>query len=268
MEKRKEKRLPLRGEFKKISNNLSFVLVEPETPGNIGACARALKTSGFKNLIIVNSARHLENEARWMAHQSEDILDNARLVSSLDEAIGHQRLVIATTQRKRHFKFPFYTPLEVAKKIGEVAVKHPVAIVFGRESSGLTNEELTRCHLHSTILTATKIPALNLAQSVMIYANTFFQALNIQQSSYTYDLASQRELEELYKHLQQSMQLVGFVPRDNIDNFVTRFKRLLGRSMAEKRDVRLLHKLLQIFEKRIQTLESKIGNEEERKPIF
>jgi len=246
--------------FEKIRKNIYFILVEPETHGNIGATARALKTCGFEKLILVNPADSQHPEARWLAHQSEDILEKAEIYKNLDVAIADKRLVVATTQRKRYFRFPFYTPEEISDKIEEVAVTNPVAIVFGRESKGLTNEELTKCHLHSTIYTATTKPALNLSQAVMIYAHTFFKLQNVKDSKYRYDLASKNELEIFYNHLQESMNLVGFVPRDSMDNFITRFKRLLGRSMAEKRDIRLLHKLLQIFESRIQTLEEQLGD--------
>jgi TrmH family RNA methyltransferase len=250
-------RIALTQTFKRIRENLYFVLMEPESPGNIGATARALKTCGFKNLILINPKTDIQHrETFWMAHQSEDIIRNARIAHTLDEVIADMRLVIATTQRKRHFRFPFYAPEEISDKINEVATDHPVAIVFGRERTGLTNEEILKCHIHSTILTATYIPALNLAQSVMIYAHTFFRMQNTGDKKYTYDLASQRELNEFYRHLEESMHAVGFVPRDGMDNFISRFKRLLGRSLAEKRDVRLLHKLLQIFEKRIEKIES------------
>jgi TrmH family RNA methyltransferase len=165
------------------------------------------------------------------------------------------RITVATTMRRRHFKFPFYSPEEIGEKILSLAIDHPVAIVFGREKNGLTNEELLQCHMHSTITTATQNPALNLAQAVMIYAYTFFMGLNKVKSTYNYKLATQFELEKYYEHLSQALQLVHFVPRDGIDNFITRVRRLIGRSMAEQRDVRLLHKLLQIFETRINMLE-------------
>lgn len=250
-------RIPLNNKFLSIRENLSFVLVEPQVLGNIGATARAIKTCGFKHLVLVNPQIDMtQPEVEWMAHRSEEIIHEAKTFSTFDEAISDKRLVIATTQRKRHFRFPFYSPGEVSEKIGEIAITHPVAIVFGREKTGLTNEELLQCHLHSTILTATQNPALNLAQSVMIYAHTIFRLQNVGTSRYTYDLASQNELEKFYIHLQESIKKVGFVPRDSYDSFITRFRRLLGRSLAEKRDVRLLHKLLQIFEKRIDDLEN------------
>ena len=253
-------RLPFLSSFEKIRKNVYFVLLEPESHGNIGASARALKTCGFRNLILVNPQIDITHpETYWMAHQSEEIVKRAKIVNTLQEAIADKQLVVATTQRKRQFKFPFYTPEEIAEKIGEIGSDHPVAIVFGRERTGLTNQELLCCHIHSTILTATYKPALNLAQSVMIYAHTFFKSLNIKNTRYTYDLATQGELESFYDHLQKSLNQVGFVPRDSMDDFISRFKRLIGRSLAEKRDLRLLHKLLQIYEKKIGLMQKQIS---------
>ena len=264
-----EQRIPFNPVFSKIRENLYFILVEPAVEGNVGASARALKTSGFKNLILINPQYDQTNpEVQWMAHRSEDILEKAQKFFSLTEAISDKRLVIATTQRKRHFKFPLYSAEEISEKIEDIAQTHPVAIVFGRERTGLTNEELLQCHIHSTILTATLKPALNLAQSVMLYAHTFFRLQNVKGTRYTYDLASQYELTKFYEHLRQSMQKVGFIPRDSYDDFITRFKRLIGRSLAEKRDVRLLHKLLQIYESKISDLEKQIKGAKTDKKIY
>ena len=265
----KNQRISYNSTFSKIRENLYFVLVEPESEGNIGATARAIKTSGFKNLILVNPKFTADRpEVLWMAHRSEEILKKAKIVSTLSEAINDKRLVIATTQRKRHFKFPLYSPEEISEKVENIAPSHPVAVVFGRERTGLNNKELLQCHIHSTILTATQKPSLNLAQSVMIYAHTFFRLQNVKNTRYTYDLASKYELEKFYEHLHNSIKQVGFVPRDSYDDFITRFKRLLGRSLAEKRDVRLMHKLLQIYETKIKDLESQIGEQQENKKIY
>ena len=218
-------------------------------------------------MILVNPKFDADQpQVQWMAHRSEEILKKAQVVPTLMEAINDKRLVIATTQRKRHFKFPLYSPEEISEKIETIAITHPVAI--GRETNGLNNQELLQCHIHSTILTATQNPSLNLAQSVMLYAHTFFRLQNVKESRYTYDLASKNELEKFYDHLKESMQEVGFVPRDSYDDFITRFKRLIGRSLAEKRDVRLLHKLLQIYESRIADLEKDLGKNKEKRKIF
>jgi len=269
MSNSKNQRISYNNTFSKIRDNLYFILVEPESEGNIGATARAIKTSGFKNLILVNPKLSIDRpEVQWMAHRSEDILKKSLVVSTLAEAINDKSLVIATTQRKRHFKFPLYSPDEVSDKIENIAPSHRVAIVFGRERTGLNNKELLQCHIHSTVLTATQKPSLNLAQAVMIYAHTFFRLQNVKASRYTYDLASMYELEKFYEHLNDSIKQVGFVPRDSYDDFITRFKRLLGRSLAEKRDVRLLHKLLQIYETRINDLEKQLPGKKGKKKIY
>ncbi len=252
-------RIALSEKFKAVRQNVHFILVEPESPGNVGAAARAIKTMGFEKLILVKPCSLDNDEVRMLAHRSMDIVQKAAIVDDFKQAVAPMRLTVATTMRRRHFKFPFFSPEQIAQKLLAAALEHPVAIVFGRESSGLTNEEILQCHLHSTIQTATQNPALNLAQSVMIYAHTFFQHLQKAELHYEYHLASQYELEKFYEHLSQALQLVQFVPRDGIDNFVTRFRRLIGRAMAEQRDIRLLHKLLQIFETRINDLERECG---------
>lgn len=262
-----KKSFPLSEKFKRISENLHFILVEPEGPGNVGAVARAMKTSGFKNLILINYNNIDHPDLRMMAHRSMGVIRQAKNYSSLQEAIGNMRLTVATTMRKRHFKFPFYNPQELCEKLLPVALDHPVAIVFGRERTGLTNEELLQCQIHSTIKTATQNPALNLSQAVMVYAHTLFLHLNQLEPEYNYDLASQYEIEKYYEHLLSSLKLVNFVPRDGYDEFITRVRRFIGRSMAESRDIRLLHKLLQIFETRIQDLE-KLEKENSKRKIF
>jgi TrmH family RNA methyltransferase len=261
------KSLQLSEKFKRIRENLFFVLVEPESPGNVGAVARAMKTSGFQNLILINYSDLDHPELRMMAHRSLNIVRQAQIFPTIQEAIGNMRLTVATTMRKRHFRFPFYNPQELCENFLPVALYHPVAIVFGRERNGLTNEELLQCQLHSTIKTANQNPALNLSQAVMIYAHTFFLHLNQLEPDYKHDFASQYEIEKYYEHLLSALKQVNFVPRDGYDEFIARVRRFIGRSMAESRDIRLLHKLLQIFETRIRGLE-KSEEQQSKKEIF
>ncbi len=221
--------------------------------------ARALKTCGFKNLTLVNPTDITHPETGWLAHQSMDIVHSARIVPTFDQALESMSLVAGTTMRHRHSTFPFFTPLEISQRLQTAALSHPVAIVFGRESNGLSNEELFRCQLHTTIQTATTKPALNLAQSVMLYAHTFFMDQHSISDSHEYNLATHHELEKFYEHLQDGFDLVGFQPRDSMDTFLSRFRRLLGRAQPEKRDVRLLHKVIGIFEERVRELEDKLA---------
>ena len=247
-------RIPFSETFQKIRQNLFFVLVEPQSPGNIGSAARAMKTCGFEKLILVNPCEVDQPEVRMLAHRSLHIVENAQIVSTFEEAVFDKKLVIGTTMRKRSFKFPLFSPQAIADKIATIP-EEPMAIVFGTEKNGLSNQQLLQCHVQSSIPTATQNPSLNLAQAVMVYAYTFFQKLNSSAAVYTYQPASQHELEIFYEHLSSALEMIHFIPRDGIENFITRLRRLIGRSNAEPRDVKLLHKLIQVFETRIQDLE-------------
>jgi tRNA/rRNA methyltransferase len=149
----------------------SFILVEPKVPENIGASARALMTMGFTSLILVKPCKDPEDRARWLAHGSHTILDNALTFETLAEAIVGFDLVIATTTRKRKVQ----SDLIPVKKLADfIARKGPgiekIALVFGNEESGLSNSDLSLCDVSSTIPLKVDFPSLNLAQSVMIYS--------------------------------------------------------------------------------------------------
>ncbi|NOX36067.1 MAG: RNA methyltransferase [Calditrichaeota bacterium] len=237
--------------------NVIFILVEPQYPGNIGSAARALKTMGFSRLRLVNPADPNAPQARWMAHASEEILEAAEIFPDLQSALKDVHFAVATTQREREFHFPFYTPKQLAAKIADLSREHHVALVFGREQSGLTNEEISYCHAISTIPAAVSHPSLNLAQAVMVYAYELFNFEMESEKSYSWRLASQPELTALYDRLQQSLRRVGFQPMDDWDSFMMRFKRMFGRLPPEVRDVRLMHKILHAFDVYIDQLEKK-----------
>ncbi|MBN1821982.1 MAG: tRNA/rRNA methyltransferase [Prolixibacteraceae bacterium] len=148
-----------------------FILVEPSTPENIGAVARAIKTMGFGNLRLVNPADYLSAPSRWMAHASNEILENARVFKSFEEAVSDCDFIIGTSAKQRIIKNDYHPVSllpEIIRKKGN-SVQN-VAIVFGREDSGLRNEELKQCDLITTVPLKTEFPSLNLAQAVMIYA--------------------------------------------------------------------------------------------------
>jgi tRNA/rRNA methyltransferase len=149
----------------------SFILVEPAVAENVGSSARALKTMGFDRLVIVNSKVHLEPRASWVAHGSSEILDNIREYKTLDEAVKDAGLVIGTTAKRRRTHSDYYPCTEIPRLIqSKSGMLEHVAIVFGREESGLTNDEMRCCHIFSGVPMQTVHPTLNLAQTVMIYA--------------------------------------------------------------------------------------------------
>ncbi|MEE4251758.1 MAG: tRNA/rRNA methyltransferase [Alcanivoracaceae bacterium] len=149
---------------------LVFVLVEPARPENVGAAARALKTMGFSRLRLVNSC-DLSREARWVAHESAELLDQAQHYTSLAEALTDVDFSIASSARRRLDHDDYLTPKECRSAlIGKGTSVVRAAIVFGRESSGLTGEELALCDSATSIPIAMPQPSLNLAQAVMLYA--------------------------------------------------------------------------------------------------
>ena len=163
--------------------DLFFILVEPAVPGNVGASARAIKTMGFNQLRLVNPCDHLSTEARMLAHASGEILEKARVYSSLEEALEDIDLSIATTAKKRDARVEFYPNTDlpgIIESKGE-SVKS-TGIVFGGEESGLSNEQIRMCDVASSIPLKQTYPSLNLSQAVMIYAYTLADLSVIEES--------------------------------------------------------------------------------------
>ena len=150
---------------------VSFILVEPAVPENVGAAARAMKTMGFSDMRLVNPCDHLSDPARWLAHASNDILENALVFPDFEEAVKDLDFIIGTSAKQRLVKEDYYSTRDLVKIIETKggSVKH-LGIVFGREDSGLRNEELRRCDMVSTVPLQTTYPSLNLAQAIMLYA--------------------------------------------------------------------------------------------------
>lgn len=150
---------------------ISFILVEPAVPANVGAAARALKTMGFDDFRLVNPCDHLSPEARMLAHASHDILEKAKIYPSLKDALIDTDFSIATSAKRRNVKEDIILSRDLPSFIHKTAgTIQNLAMVFGREESGLTNEEIGLCNRISKVPLQTYYPSLNLAQSVMIFA--------------------------------------------------------------------------------------------------
>jgi tRNA/rRNA methyltransferase len=150
---------------------ICFILVEPAVPGNIGASARAIKTMGFSSLRLVRPCEHLGKEARMLAHGAGEILDQAEVYGSLGEALGDLSLSVATTSKKRGARVSYITNADLSGILSSKgSMVQSAGIVFGREEYGLSNDEIRRCDLVSTIPLKQPYPSLNLSQAVMLYA--------------------------------------------------------------------------------------------------
>jgi TrmH family RNA methyltransferase len=227
-------------------NNVRIVLVEPEFPGNIGSAARAMFTLGLSQLYLVNPAcdPHAE-EAYWLAHSAAAVVKNVRVVARLEEALADTVFSVGTTRRVRRVGYPVFTPDQTADEVRQRGEEAPTAIVFGRESSGLTNPELALCSIQSTVPTATENHSLNLAQAVLIYCYHLLQAsLSPDEREYRWKLATHAEMEHFYGHLGATLTRLRTKPATTMESYLARFRRVISRIPLESRDVNLLHKLL------------------------
>ena len=154
-----------------MPETLTFILVDPGLPENIGAATRALKTMGLERLRLVRPAEHLGARARWMAHGANDVLERAEVFESLEAALADVDFALATTARDRHRAEGYVTPDRLPNFLVDKgdAARH-AALVFGSEQSGLPNRELALCDALTTVPLAASYPSLNLAQAVMVYA--------------------------------------------------------------------------------------------------
>ncbi|UBR44399.1 tRNA/rRNA methyltransferase [Aeromonas veronii] len=157
---------------------LYFVLVAPARPANVGAAARAMKTMGFDAMRLVASRVHEEDEASWVAHGAQEILTQAEAFDTLPEALADMDLVIATTARERGRYQHYLTPGEIREQIRSKPSLNKVAIVFGCEESGLSNEQLAEVDLISYLPLKVSYPSLNLGQAIMLYAYEMSQLMD------------------------------------------------------------------------------------------
>ena len=225
--------------------HLSIVLVAPARPENIGAAARAMKTMGFTDLRIVDSTAHLEPAARWVAHGSGDILDNITTYSTLADALHDVSFTVATTARSRA-KFHYYaTPAELVPMLEEKSQwLENAALVFGREDSGLTNEELELADVLTGAPMVADYPSLNLGQAVMVYCYQLASLMQIPQPAITG--TDENQLAALRARVENLLAQLGVADdRKMVDWLQQRLGRL------EQRDTAMLHRLLHDIEKKL-----------------
>lgn len=229
--------------------NIAVILVEPATPGNIGAAARAMKTMGSSDLVVVNGPKEFAHhpQAIMMGHGAGDVLEKSRAVKTWEEATAGLHWLVGTTHRKRRAQFPqILEARQAATKIARLSQTHRVGVVFGREETGLTDAELRRCHELAGVPQAAEHPSLNLAQAVMLFSHEIYLASLGEVPKPRYNLATVHEVESVLKHLSESLAKVGFRPHQgDPESFLRSLRRVLSRAPLEKRDVNVLHRICQ-----------------------
>ncbi|MGG6196124.1 tRNA (cytosine(32)/uridine(32)-2'-O)-methyltransferase TrmJ [Pantoea allii] len=240
--------------------NIRIVLVETSHTGNMGSVARAMKTMGLTNLYLVNPLVKPDSQAISLAAGASDVIGEAKIVDSLDEAIAGCSLVVGTSARSRSLPWPMLDARECGVKSIEEGQQAPVALVFGRERVGLTNEELQKCHYHVAIQANPEYSSLNLAMAVQIIAYevrmAWLKAQEKQSPKPQYDASPYPlvdDLERFYQHMENMMLESGFIREANPGQVMSKLRRLYTRARPERDELNILRGMLSSFEKRKKT---------------
>ena len=233
---------------KKNNIDIEFILVEPSHPGNIGACARAIKNMGFKKLALVNPRKKITEEAFHRAKSAKDILENTVIYKSFDLAIGEKNLILATSARERTIPWPtFYVDKisdEVKSQINTKTTK--TGIIFGREDNGLSNEELQKCHYHLIIPASEEYSSLNLSHALQIVAFEIRKIVfdNKILKTEVREVVSNLENEKLLEHLMEVLKKIDFYDPKSSKQVKTRIDRLIKKTRLDKIEMGILRGFL------------------------
>lgn len=233
-----------------FSENISIVLVNPSHPGNIGAAARAMKTMGLSQLCLVAPDEFPSGTATALACGADDILSNARVCATLDEALADCHYVVGTSARVRGVSLPLVDPRECARNIISEARSQNVALIFGREDKGLTNDQLRRCHLQVHIPTNEEFSSLNLGAAVQVLCYELRMTQLIADDSLempkprSHDLASMEAMERYYDHLYQVLMEIGFLDHSSHEKIMAKLRRLYGRIRPDRVELSILRGIL------------------------
>ena len=228
-------------------HRVRIVLVEPTHPGNIGAAARAMKTMGLDRLCLVAPERFPSAEATARAAGADDILHEARVVESLDDALIGCGLVFGTTARTRRIEWPVIDVREGVHRAVAQAAETPAAVLFGRERSGLTNAELDRCHALIRIPVSEQFSSLNVAAAVQIVAYEMRLAAydgSVVTAPSKAPVATADELEGFYRHLEATLVRIDYLDPTAPKLLMRRLRRLFSRAEPDRAEINILRGIL------------------------
>jgi len=228
--------------------NVRIVLVNTTLPANIGAAARAMKTMGLTDLCLVDPKVFPSAEATSLASGASDLLARARVVATLEEAVADCSLVLGTSARSRTIPWPMMDARQAGLAVQAEAAASPVAIVFGREDRGLTNDELQRCQYHVCIPSDSEYGVLNVAAAVQVLAYEVRMAhlaataepvpeenrMPVQFLNWDQEVVPHGDMERFYTHFEQMLLDTGFLTPDNPRQLMARARRLFGRVRLDR----------------------------------
>lgn len=230
---------------KPMLTQIRIILVNTSHPGNIGSAARAMRTMGLSELYLVAPKLFPHPKATEMAAGAQDVLEKAIVVETLEEALSDCHLIVATSARSRTIPWPMLSPRAFAEKACAEAKNHQVAILFGQEQHGLTNEELQRCHFHIQIPSDPEYGSLNLAAAVQVITYelrvAYLNALADQsEEKWDYPLATAEEMEGFYEHFYQMLIAIHFLDPKVPRQLMTRLRRLFNRARPDVMEVNIM----------------------------
>ncbi|MBE29383.1 RNA methyltransferase [bacterium] len=229
-------------------NKVRIVMVNTTEPGNIGAAARAMKNMMLSQLYLVSPSKFPSAVATARASGADDILSNARVCSTLEEALNGVKLVIGASARQRNIKWRQLDVIDTCSQIQSsiVSSDEDVAVVFGTENSGLTNEELDLCSILMTIPGNPKYFSLNVASAVQVFAyQNFISSIDGKFDNTPKDIASFEDLNSFFKHLEQVLEHINYFDSKKPKSLLMRrIRRLFGRSEPEKDEIAILRGIL------------------------
>ncbi|MCP3867219.1 MAG: RNA methyltransferase [Gammaproteobacteria bacterium] len=229
-------------------NNVQIILIGTTHPGNIGAVARAMKNMCLERLSLVRPKIFPSAEATARASGADDLLAQAQVFDDLDKALDGCRLVVGASARRRSVSWPQVTPGPCAQMLLQEASKGKVALLFGRESSGLSNEELDRCQYLVHIPANPDYSSLNLSQAVQVLSYEL-RVRDLENNSASEQLelpevATAEAMERFFEHLRQTMEETGFSNSNQSEKLNRRLRRLFLRARPDDVELNILHGIL------------------------
>lgn len=232
-----------------MDSSVRIVMVQTSHPGNIGAAARAMKNMCLSQLALVRPLEFPSAEATARASGADDLLHSARVFDDLGAAVADCRIVIGASARLRSVAWPVLNPREAVELVRDTAGEEPVAIVFGRESSGLTNEELDLCSHLVHIPTNPDYSSLNVAMAIQVVSYELKLAMDAESRRETAEAsgvrpASNAQMEGFFGHLAQALADIGFTDEQRSGKLLRRLRRLFHRASPDEEEVNILRGIL------------------------
>ena len=229
------------------SENIRIVMINTSHPGNIGAAARVMKNMGLKRLYLVQPKTFPNYEASAMASGASDLLSKAIVCDSFEEALDGCHLVLGTTARERKIQHEFIDGREAGLLTAKESKQQQVALVFGRERTGLTNDEIGLCHKLINIPTNPDYSSLNVASAVQIISYEVMMALGIQTTHQTEDdiaLASSDNMQRFYQHLEETLVDIDFLKPKQSPQLIPKLRHIYNRARLTQEELNILRGIL------------------------